>query len=460
MIAVTTCRGRTLAVIGLGSSGLAAARAVVAGGGNVICHDDNPARMAAARSAGLATGDLKNLPWAGIAALVLAPGIPLTHPTPHWSVERARQAGIPVIGDLDLFFAERQIHVPPVPVIAITGTNGKSTTTALIGHVIRQAGRLVEVGGNIGTPVLALEPLTPARHYVIECSSYQIDLTPHLAPSIGIHLNLSPDHLDRHGSFVGYAAVKERLIAAVAANGTAIVGVDDNMSAAIADRAEQRGQHVVRLSMTRPLADGIYRDGSRLMRASGGAGTVLVDLAGIDTLRGVHNAQNAAAACAAAASLGIEDDKIIAALTCFPGLAHRMQIVGRRGKVIFVNDSKATNADATRQALASYDHIHWIVGGVAKSGGIEDLKTLFAKIRHAYLIGEAAPQFAATLAGHVATTHCGTLDEALRQAAAAALRDDASEPAVLLSPACASFDQFANFEARGQAFTALVEALP
>ena len=460
MIALTTRHGQRLAIVGLGASGMAAARALNAGGADTIGYDDSPARMADAQAAGFATGDLKSLSWSGFSALVLAPGIPLTHPRPHWSVERARQAGVPVIGDLDLFFGERQAHVPPAPVIAITGTNGKSTTTALIGHVIGQAGRQVAIGGNIGTPVLALEPLTPVRHYVIECSSYQIDLTPHLAPQVGIHLNLTPDHIDRHGSLEGYAAVKERLIAAVEAEGTAIIGVDDNASAAIADRAEQRGQIVVRLSMKRPLADGIYLDGTRLMRAHGGAGTVLVDLAGIDTLRGVHNAQNAAAAFAAAASLGIDDKKIVAALMSFPGLAHRMQIVGRRGKVIFVNDSKATNADAARQALASYDHIHWIAGGVAKAGGIADLKTLFAKIRHAYLIGDAAPSFAATLAGHVATSLCGTLEEALRQAAAAAQQDDASEPVVLLSPACASFDQFANFEVRGEAFTALVAALP
>lgn len=460
MIPVTTAKGRTFAVIGLGASGISAAKALEAGGAKAICCDDKEARMAEAAAAGLEIRDLRHGSWADISALVLAPGVPLTHPKPHWSVDRAREAGIPVIGDLELFFVERAAHAPPAPVVAITGTNGKSTTTALIGHLIKEAGLAAEIGGNIGTPVLSLNPIAPFRHYVIECSSYQLDLTPGLAPTVGIHLNLSPDHIDRHGNFENYAAIKEGLVAAVVEGGTAVVGVDDKASAAIADRAEQRGQKVVRLSTRRPLADGIYLQGTSLLRAEGGSGRAVTDLARIETLRGVHNAQNAAAAFAALSALGVEDEKIAAGLKTFPGLAHRMEIVGRRGKVIFVNDSKATNADAARQALASYEAIHWIAGGVAKEGGIAGLNTLFSKIRHAYLIGEAAPSFAATLAGQVPATQCGTLESALRLAAEAARQDQASEPVVLLSPACASFDQFANFEARGRAFAALVEALP
>lgn len=460
MIAVTALAGKRLALFGLGGSGLAAAGALVAGGAKVIVCDDDAARMEKAAAAGMETADLRAVDWSGFSALVLAPGVPLTHPKPHWSAQMAHAAGIPVIGDLELFFRERAALCPVAPVIAITGTNGKSTTTALIGHLIKEAGLEVEIGGNIGTPALALKPLAPFRHYVIECSSYQLDLAPSLAPTIGVHLNLTPDHIDRHGSFERYAGIKEHLISAVEPGGTAIVGVDDRASAAIADRAEQRGQRVVQLSMRRPLAQGIYLDGTKLVRAVNGASSMIAELAGIDTLRGIHNAQNAAAAFAALSALGVKDEKIRAGLKSFPGLAHRMEIVGRRGKVIFVNDSKATNADAARQALASYETIYWIAGGVPKEGGISDLNTLFSKIRHAYLIGEAAGSFAATLAGQVGATICGTLEQALRQAAAAARQDGAPEPVVLLSPACASFDQFANFEARGRAFAALVQALP
>lgn len=460
MIAVSTFAGKSVAVVGLGGSGIAAAKALQAGGAKAFCYDDNPARLAEARSQGLEAVDLKRISWSDLSAVVLAPGIALTHPTPHWSVVKAGEEGVEVIGDLELFFRERVAHTPPSPVVAITGTNGKSTTTALVGHVIARAQLAVEVGGNIGIPILALNGLAAHRHYVIECSSYQIDLTPHLAPSIGIHLNLSPDHIDRHGSFEAYAAIKERLIAAVEPEGTAIVGVDDQFSAAIADRAEQRGQKIVRISVKRPLPDGIYLEGTRLIHAAAGASTAIADLAGIDTLRGLHNAQNAAAAVAATLALGLSPQQIVKSLATFPGLAHRMEIVGRRGKVIFVNDSKATNADAARQALASFETIYWIAGGVPKAGGIEGIKTLFAKIRHAYLIGEAAPLFAATLAGHVPVTLSGTLEEALRQASRDARQDSAREPAVLLSPACASFDQFASFEARGKAFGVLVQALP
>ena len=457
MIPVTGFKGKRVAVFGLGGSGIATARALQAGGAEVIGFDDNPKGLEKAREAGIAIEDLHEADWCKLAALVLAPGVPLTHPKPHWTVDLARQYGVEIVGDVELFCRERRRVCPSAPLIAITGTNGKSTTTALIAHMLRAAGRDAQMGGNIGTAILSLDPIAPGRHYVIECSSYQIDLAPSLDPSIGIHLNLSPDHLDRHGTFANYAAIKERL---VAGSDLAIVGVDDAPSADIADRVERAGTAVERISSRYPVDHGIDADGTRLVLRTNRASRVVADLAGIDSLRGSHNLQNAAAAVCALLALDIGDAAIRKGLESFPGLAHRMQQVGRRGRVVFVNDSKATNADATAYALASFPRVYWIAGGRAKSDGIAPLKSLFSRIAKAYLIGEAAPAFAETLAGQVEAVEAGDLATAVTMAAADAAEDPAPEPAVLLSPACASFDQFANFELRGDAFTAAVRALP
>jgi UDP-N-acetylmuramoylalanine--D-glutamate ligase len=460
MIPITVFAGRTVALFGLGGSGLATARALSAGGATVVAWDDEPRRNAAAAAEGLGVANLAHVEWRRVAALVLSPGVPLTHPEPHWIVGLARGAGVEIVGDVELFFRERRARAPAMPVIAITGTNGKSTTTALAAHLLRRAGRSTDVGGNIGTPVLELGPIAPERHVVIECSSYQIDLAPTLDPTVGVHLNLTPDHLDRHGSFERYGAVKERLLAGVAEGGAAVVGVDDGPSAAMADRAERRGARVVRVSVRRPLASGVFAEGTRLFRADNGTSRVVADLAGSRTLRGAHNMQNAAAAYAAASALGLDDDTIAAGLASFPGLAHRMQPVARLGRVLFVNDSKATNADAAEKALSSYDDIFWIAGGRSKAGGIAPLAPLFPRIRHAYLIGEAAGEFAETLAGAAPVTVAATLDRAVEAAAGHAARSGASEPVVLLSPACASFDQYPNFEVRGRAFVDFVRSLP
>src|SRR6185437_9374987 len=260
MIPVTSFAGKTVAVFGLGGSGLACCHALKAGGAEVIASDDSNDNLVKAAQAGFITADLRKVSWANFAALVLAPGVPLTHPAPHWSVLAAREAGIEVIGDIELFCRERKRHVPDAPFVAITGTNGKSTTTALVAHLMREAGHDVQMGGNIGTAILSLEPPRAGRVHVIEMSSYQIDLTPSLDPSVGILLNVSEDHLDRHGSIEHYAAVKERLIARVQPQGTAIVGVDDIWSRAAADRIEQAGKRVVRVSVKRPLAAGISVD--------------------------------------------------------------------------------------------------------------------------------------------------------------------------------------------------------
>jgi len=460
VIPITTLAGKKVAVFGLGASGLASASALLAGGADVIAFDDDAASVAKASAGGIPTADLRNADWSKLAALVLAPGVPLTHPSPHWVVALARKTAVEVIGDIELFCRERRHHAPQAPFVAVTGTNGKSTTTALIAHLAASAGMDAQLGGNIGTAILSLKPPQPGRVHVIECSSYQIDLAPSLDPSVGILINLTEDHLDRHGTMENYAAVKGRLVAGVPHEGTAVIGVDDDLCRQIAGRLAQTGKHVVQISVRRKLSDGLYLDGSRIMHADGAKATPIAELGGIGSLRGVHNAQNAACATAAALALGLDPPAIQAGLRSFPGLPHRMEEVGRRGAVLFVNDSKATNADSAAQALACFSDIFWIAGGLPKTGGIESLRSFFPRIRKAYLIGEAADQFAVTLADAVPHEINGTLDKALAAAARDAAASSAAEPVVLLSPACASFDQYRNFEVRGDAFRALVQALP
>jgi UDP-N-acetylmuramoylalanine--D-glutamate ligase len=460
MIPVTCFAGKTVAVFGLGGSGLASAHALRAGGAEVIAGDDGAERLAEAQQAGFITADLRQTSWEKFAALILTPGAPLTHPAPHWSVLRAREAGVEVIGDIELFCRERRRHAPDAPFVAITGTNGKSTTTALIAHLMSVAGLDTQMGGNIGTAILSLEPPRTGRVHVIEMSSYQIDLSPSLDPSVGILLNVSEDHIDRHGTLEHYAAVKERLVAGVQANGTAIVGVDDGWSRNAADRIERDGRRVVRVSVKDPLPDGIYVEGEIIWRASGGARGEVARIGGIGSLRGLHNAQNAACAAACALALGLSAETLQKGLRSFPGLAHRMEQVGCLGKVLFVNDSKGTNADAAAHALSSFADIFWIAGGKPKVGGITGLTKFFPRIRKAYLIGEAAQEFADTLGERVPHEISGTLDVAVAHAARDAEASEFSDPVVLLSPACASFDQYRNFEIRGTKFRELVTALP
>jgi UDP-N-acetylmuramoylalanine--D-glutamate ligase len=460
VIAITTFAGKKVAVFGLGGSGLASASALLAGGADVIAYDDNAQSTAKASAAGIPVADLRTADWSKFAALVLAPGVPLTHPAPHWVVELAQKAGVAVIGDIELFCRERARHAPNAPFVAITGTNGKSTTTALVAHLAASAGMDAQVGGNIGTAILSLEPPRAGRVHVIECSSYQIDLAPSLDPSVGILINLSEDHLDRHGTMEHYAAVKERLVAGVPKQGTAIVGIDDEWCRKIADRLDEAGRRAVRISVQRPLSHGLYVEGQRIMRAVGTGTTLIAELGGIGSLRGLHNAQNAACATVAALALGLQPSAIQTGLRSFPGLAHRMEEVGRRGTVLFVNDSKATNADSAAQALACFRDIFWIAGGKPKTGGIESLRKFFPRIRKAYLIGEAAAEFAETLGKLVPYEISQTLGNAVADAARDAEISAASEAVVLLSPACASFEQYRNFEVRGDAFRDLVRALP
>jgi UDP-N-acetylmuramoylalanine--D-glutamate ligase len=460
MIPVTSFAGKTVAVFGLGGSGLASCHALKAGGAEVIAGDDGVERLAEAAKAGFVTADLRTVNWSHFAALILTPGAPLTHPAPHWSVLAARAAGVEVIGDIELFCRERKRHAPDAPFVAITGTNGKSTTTALIAHLMRVAGYDTQMGGNIGTAILSLEPPRKGRVHVIEMSSYQIDLTPSLDPAVGILINVSEDHIDRHGTVEHYAAVKERLVAGVQSQGTAIVGVDDIWCRAAADRIEQAGKRAVRVSVKNPLPDGLFVDHETIWRAAGGARSEVARIGSIGSLRGLHNAQNAACASACALALGVSSEVLQKGLRSFPGLAHRMEQVGRRDHVLFVNDSKGTNADATAHALSSFADIFWIAGGKPKAGGIAGLTGYFPRIRKAYLIGEAAPEFAATLGTGVPHEISQTLDVAVANAARDAQASGLAEAVVLLSPACASFDQYRNFEIRGSKFRDLVQALP
>jgi UDP-N-acetylmuramoylalanine--D-glutamate ligase len=459
LIPVTTFAARQVAVFGLGRSGLPAARALKNGGADVIAFDDDAGKNAEAQAAGIRTQDLRQLDWTKVAALVLAPGAPLTHPQPHWTVELARKSGVEVIGDIELFCRERARSGAKCPLVAITGTNGKSTTTALVAHLLRSAGVDAQMGGNIGVPVLSLEPFGAGRAYVLEVSSYQIDLAPSLNPTVGILLNVTEDHLDRHGTMERYAHLKERLAAGTEAAGTAVIGIDDPYTRAAAERIHRAGTKVVRISVEAQLGDGYFAKGSRIMRAAAGKAGVVADLAGIGSLRGKHNAQNAACALAACVALGIGLPEIQKGLAGFPGLAHRMQQIGRKSNVLFVNDSKATNADSAAKALASFKDIFWIAGGKPKTGGIESLAGFFPRIRKAYLIGEAAQEFARTLQGRVPYEISGALSAAVAAAARDAAASALKEPVVLLSPACASFDQYPNFEVRGKAFTDAVLAM-
>lgn len=450
MIPVPGFEGRRVAVFGLGRSGITAARALKAGGAEPILWDDGVSGRMQAQAEGFAVEDLTVADWSAFAALVLSPGAPLTHPRPHWTVDKAHEAGVEIVGDLELF-ARVLAALPKTArpsVIGITGTNGKSTTTALIGWVLTQAGLTVHVGGNIGIGVLALPEPAADAVYVIECSSYQLDLTTRFAPDVAILTNMSPDHLDRHGGMEGYVAAKRRLFQAQGPEGLALVGVDEAWGQGIVRDMPRATSISTHPSPTR--GEGIVGWPGGLSLSDG----LTVDLTPARSLPGRHNAQNAAFAYAAARAVGVAHEAAVEGLMTFPGLAHRMETVGQLRQVRFVNDSKATNADAARQALSSYDRVFWIAGGRAKAGGIDDLAELFDRVMHAFLIGEAAGPFAARL-GETPHTISGDMETAVAQAYAAASATGRDE-VVLLSPAAASFDQYPDFEVRGEAFRAAV----
>ena len=456
MIEVFPFSGYPVAVMGLGKSGLATAEALRAAGAEVWAWDDSEAKREEARAKGFEPVDLTTCPWSELTSLVLSPGIPHTHPKPHPAAALARKHKVEIIGDIELL-ARCERHAT---FIGVTGTNGKSTTTALIGHILKRAGKRAAVGGNIGTPVLALDPLGDGI-YVLEMSSYQLELTVSLTFDVAVLINISPDHLDRHGGMDGYVKAKKLIFHRQTTPRTAVVGVDDPHALALHDELMRTGdQHVIAISAARRLDRGVYVEDGILFDAIQGPAEKVGDLRPIPTLPGQHNWQNAAAAHAACRAIGVDGNTIVEAMASYPGLAHRQETVAVIGGLTFVNDSKATNADAAAKALGCYDAIYWIAGGRAKEGGIASLAPLFGRIRRAYLIGESAQPFARSLPASLPHEISLTLEAALKAAHRDAIKDGASGAVILLSPAAASFDQFANFEARGDAFRSLTLALP
>ena len=466
MIRIDHFKEKIVAVIGLGRSGLSAARALKEGGAKPVLWDDKASNLLQATKEGFAIEDLHVSDWADISALILSPGIALTHPEPHWSVLKAKEKNIEIIGDIELFarFVNGLPEHRRPRVIAITGTNGKSTTTALIGHILAHSGRSVHVGGNIGRGVLDLpEDAHPHACYVIETSSYQLDLCQGFAPDVGILLNLTPDHLDRHGDMDGYRAAKMRLFQSQGPGQVAVIGADDyycqNAIMEIKQRAaKEGGPRLIALSARTALGEGLYALNGTLYDARSEPARPVFEFSRAAALPGKHNWQNAAAAFAACSAIGLKAEEIIDGLMSFGGLDHRCQEIGRIGKVRFINDSKATNADAARQAMSAYERFFWIAGGKAKQGGIDSLSDLFDRVKSAYLIGEAAEPFAKIMKGKVKTVKSKILITAVAQAYADAEKTGTDE-VVLFSPACASFDQFTDFEARGNAFKAAVEEI-
>jgi UDP-N-acetylmuramoylalanine--D-glutamate ligase len=465
VIRVRGYEGHKVAVLGLGRSGWPTVVALRAGGAEVVAWDDGEAARARAEADGVALADLaRGKALEGVKALIVSPGIPHLYPAPHPAVAAAWDAGVAVDNDIGLFF--RSFATPAwddferVPqVVAITGSNGKSTTTALLAHVLAGSGRPVQMGGNIGRGVLDLDPAADGMVVVLELSSYQIELARALQPDIAVFLNLSPDHLDRHGGMGGYFAAKRRLFTQGGPS-RSVIGVDENEGRFLANAMREEagtGDPVIEVSVTRKLAGPGWSVVARkgfLAEWRHGRQVASIDLRLMETLPGAHNHQNACAAYAAARSLGLGPRQIEARLASYPGLPHRSRPVATWRGVRVVNDSKATNADAAEKALGSFERIRWIAGGRPKAGGIEALRPLFPRVVKAYLIGEAAGEFAATL-GEVPHVVSGTLEAAV----AAALAEAEAGEVVLLAPACASFDQFESFEARGERFEALVRGV-
>jgi UDP-N-acetylmuramoylalanine--D-glutamate ligase len=424
MIVSSAFAGKSYALLGLARSGLATLEALVASGAQVMAWDNREeARAAAAGKARIA--DPLTTSIYGFAGIIVSPGVPLNR---HPIAERARQVKVPVIGDIELF-AQARPTLPRHRVVGITGTNGKSTTTALIHHILKEAGIPTAMGGNIGLPILGQAPLPDGGVYVLELSSYQIDLTQSLDCEVSVLLNISPDHLDRYDGVDDYAASKARLFAMQSPEHVAVIAAEDDYTRAIAGQLT----------------------GRKILVSS----SDVKDQSGWPSLQGPHNAQNVAAAVAVARELGVDDQVTRRALETYPGLPHRMERVAEKGGVLFVNDSKATNPTSTAPALAAYPAVHWIVGGLPKSDDLDPCEPYLDHVRAAYTIGQAGPMFAALLRPKVPVNECEMLLEAVNEAAEAARPGEV----VLLSPACASFDQFKDYEARGEAFRAAVEAL-
>ena len=448
--------GLPVAVLGLGKSGLVAAEALKLSGAEVWAWDDDPARRQAAAEREIPIVELTGCDWRELTSLVISPGIPQRFPEPHPVAALAREHGCEIIGDIELLGrAQRNAEY-----LGVTGTNGKSSTTALVGHILETAGRQVQIGGNLGMPALALEPLDQGGLYVLEVSSYQLEITVSITYDVAVLLNISPDHIERHGGFEGYVAAKKLIFHRQTKPRTAVVGIDDETCRAIYDELKRADeQNVVAISSRDQVPGGVgVRDGV-LIDDSDGQAVPALDLREVASLPGRHNWQNAAAAYAACKAVGVAPPVVAACMRSYPGLPHRQELVAVIDGVRYVNDSKATNADAAAKALACYEPIYWIAGGQAKEGGLAGLEGWLTNVAEAFLIGEAEEAFARSLDGKLPVTRCGTLQSAVEAAQKAAAKAGRAGAVVLLSPACASFDQFANFEARGDAFRAAVEAL-
>jgi len=446
--------GRHFAVLGLGDNGLPAALTLAAMGASVCGWDDRVDRREAAAAAGVLIGTPRTLDQ--LDALVMSPGIPHHLPKPHPEATAALARGVPILSDAELLYRAVRAAESAARFIGITGTNGKSTTTALTAHILRRARLPVAAGGNLGPAALALPLLGDRGIYVLEMSSYMLERIATMRFDAAVMLNITPDHLDRHGNIASYVEAKEAIFACQTELDRAVIGIDDAESRAMAERLDSGGAPVIRISGA-PMQDifaDIRAEGTVLRDRAG----IIVDLRGARALPGAHNAQNAAAAAALARAMGVADATIAEAILDFPGLPHRQARIAEIEGVVFIDDSKATNADAATRALSCHDRVVWIAGGIAKAGGISSLVPYFSRIVHAYLIGEAAGEFAATLGRHdVPHTIVGTLDRAVTQSFATARAGGCG--AVLLSPACASFDQFTDFAARGEAFAAYARAL-
>lgn len=457
MITPSSLKNNNIAVIGLGKAGISTINALHRANAQIYAWDDNESsRNKLINLDNVHLQSPEKMPWEEISLLVMSPGIPLTHPKPHIAVELAKKYQCKIICDIELLYLTQNI----AKFIGITGTNGKSTTTSLTGHILKSCGVKTEIGGNIGIPALDLETLNKDGVYVIEMSSYQLDLIDKTHFNISILLNITPDHLDRHGGLEGYIAAKCHIYDQQGKEDTAIICIDDSHTHKIYEeqKAKNKIGNIIPISIKEIIANGVtVKDG--IIYDSLNGETAKHNLGFPEKLPGIHNSQNIAAAYAASRVMGLNSDDIISATKSFSGLRHRIQIASEIDGIKFINDSKATNADAASNALRAYDEIYWIAGGQAKEGGISSLKEFFPKIRHAFLIGQAENDFAKTLDGHVEYTKCGTLKNAFEKSSKMALIEKRKNAVILFSPACASWDQWPNFEVRGDAFCAMAEEL-
>lgn len=443
MIVVGAYQNKKVGVFGLARSGLATCRSLGAGGAEVLAWDDNLGQREQSPTDPV---DLYQTDFSELSALVVSPGVPLSHPKPHALVLKARADNVPVIGDIELFAKARR-DLPKHRLVGVTGTNGKSTTTALLTHTLLYNDCLALAAGNIGIPVLDIDPLKDGGIYVFELSSFQLDQTTSLKPEIAILLNISPDHLDRHGTMGAYVTAKRQIFEMQARDGIAIIGVDDLYGR---EMAETLSQKVVPISCERAVEGGVYVLDGILFDATEGRAKNMGSLGNNRALRGTHNGQNAAAVYAAAKTLGVKAENIIPAFNSFEGLPHRLEIIAEDKGIVFINDSKASNTGSALRSLEAFDNIFWIAGGLFKEETLEMFGPVMGHVKKAFLIGEDDSMFRDFLEGKADFESCHNLEVAVVKAAKEVR--EAGSGVVLLAPACASFDQFNNFEHRGETF--------